>query len=339
MPEFAERDYVPHIPSQHTSRLKHQKSSPSLSKVHRPLTRFYCNDCQKKFKTRILGNRTSNAVQHYCSLYQKIITRKVNRHSQKCNGEHGMGPCVVQRINLDCDSDSEDETKVAYYADKGKTRPNLKSRHVRTKKRKREHDYVPTPSKRQRRNSIYGPQEDVPHYAHSPPPTKADCAHDPYYAQQTSSTPHIAKARITASHHNGTNSHGYNDDNHDNNQTEQEQRTVGNTEFEVLNIKKHIILDGKILYNISWKQSLYISVNEFLPWLKEVNKVKKMKKDKTMWYKVTWKDSWVAEQDLKCTELLAAYVLTELKRRSEAEVARNRFKESCCQMLHYAVDL
>merc|ERR1712154_200391 len=111
----------------------------SVSRLNRPLIRFYCNDCKKKFRSRILANRNNNAVQHYCSLYQKIITRKVESHSNKCKGDHGMGPCVVKRTDIDPDSDGEDETKAAYYADKGKKRP-MKKKKSPTKKRKRADD-------------------------------------------------------------------------------------------------------------------------------------------------------------------------------------------------------
>eukprot|EP01083_Nonionella_stella_P097567 274262_1 len=144
MAEFpGDTGYPAHIPPQHAPRLQErrrkQKPPASLSKLHRPLTRFYCNDCKKKFRSRILANRNNNAVQHYCSLYSKIITRKVDSHSNKCKGDHGMGPCVVKRTDNDPDSDGEDETKAAYYADKGKKRPSSrKSSGAYTKKRKRD---------------------------------------------------------------------------------------------------------------------------------------------------------------------------------------------------------
>ena len=162
-----EQDYIPHhVPPGHsypvhkppTARQRKPKPPASLSRLHRPLIRFYCNDCKHKFRSRILANRNNNAVQHYCSLYQKIITRKVDSHvklfqilpsnrcdfacflcgvqSNKCKGDHGMGPCVVKRTDIDPDSDGEDETKAAYYADKGKKRP-MKKRKSPSKKRKR----------------------------------------------------------------------------------------------------------------------------------------------------------------------------------------------------------
>eukprot|EP01083_Nonionella_stella_P272305 923314_1 len=187
MAEFpGDTGYPAHIPPQHAPRLQErrrkQKPPASLSKLHRPLvsysetsnqisspkkrkiinkntnpkTRFYCNDCKKKFRSRILANRNNNAVQHYCSLYSKIITRKVDSHSNKCKGDHGMGPCVVKRTDNDPDSDGEDETKAAYYADKGKKRPSSrKSSGAYTKKRKRDdntNNNTPTIAKRQRRN-------------------------------------------------------------------------------------------------------------------------------------------------------------------------------------------
>eukprot|EP01083_Nonionella_stella_P062889 163498_1 len=224
MSEFPGQGYVPpHIPPQHTPRLQHKrrrKPSASVSKLHRPLTRFYCNDCKKKFRSRILANRNNNAVQHYCSLYAKIITRKVDSHSNKCKGDHGMGPCVVKRTDTDPDSDGEDETKAAYYADKGKKRPNSKRRGAYTKKRKRDDDFVvPTPSKRQRRNHNQGPPppEPVPmnSYAHYPPPTNGDGYYHPngymqpndgvynrYYAQQPPpATPPIIPPHINGNGH------------------------------------------------------------------------------------------------------------------------------------------
>merc|ERR1712190_310723 len=129
-----EAPYVPHVqrhipPGQshnypsHKPRTRKPKPPASTSRLNRPLIRFYCNDCKHKYRSRILANRNNNAVQHYCSLYQKIITRKVDSHSNKCKGDHGMGPCVVKRTDIDPDSDGEDETKAAYYADKGKKRP------------------------------------------------------------------------------------------------------------------------------------------------------------------------------------------------------------------------
>ena len=87
MAEFPGHGYPVHVPPsmQHSikskpKRQRKQKPPASLSKLHRPLTRFYCNDCKKKFRSRILANRNNNAVQHYCSLYSKIITRKVDSH-------------------------------------------------------------------------------------------------------------------------------------------------------------------------------------------------------------------------------------------------------------------
>lgn len=52
-----------------------------------------------------------------------------------------MGPCVVKRTDIDPDSDGEDETKAAYYADKGKKRPMKKAKKASTtKKRKRNNE-------------------------------------------------------------------------------------------------------------------------------------------------------------------------------------------------------
>eukprot|EP01084_Bolivina_argentea_P270832 460614_1 len=101
-------------------------SSRKKRKIMNPKSRFYCNDCKKKFRSRILANRNNNAVQHYCSLYSKIITRKVNLHSNKCKGDHGMGPCVVKRTYNDPNSDGQDETKDARYADKRKKRQSTR---------------------------------------------------------------------------------------------------------------------------------------------------------------------------------------------------------------------
>lgn len=140
-----EQNYIPHhVPPGHhypvhkppTARQRKPRPPASESRLNRPLIRFYCNDCKKKFRSRILANRNNNAVQHYCALYQKIITRKVESHSNKCKGDHGMGPCVVKRTDIDPDSDGEDETKAAYYADKGKKRPMKKSKkNIDNKKR------------------------------------------------------------------------------------------------------------------------------------------------------------------------------------------------------------
>jgi len=60
MPEY---NHAPprHIPPsmQHIKpkpkRTRKVKPPASLSKLHRPLTRFYCNDCKKKFRSRILA--------------------------------------------------------------------------------------------------------------------------------------------------------------------------------------------------------------------------------------------------------------------------------------------
>jgi len=56
-----------------------------------------------------------------------------------------MGPCVVKRTDEDPDSDGEDETKAAYYADKGKTPKPRKPRgaYSTSKKRKRKDDGAP----------------------------------------------------------------------------------------------------------------------------------------------------------------------------------------------------
>eukprot|EP01083_Nonionella_stella_P085912 238370_1 len=355
MSQFAGHDYdPPYIPPQHTPRLqrkRHQKLSVPLSKVNRPLTRFHCNDCNKKFQTRVLANRNTNAVQHYCSFYSKTITRKIESHSKKCTADHGTGPCVIQRTDIDPDSDGEDETKVAYYADKSKKQSNFKRRVAHTKKRKCVDVYEPIPSKKQRRNHKHGTPSSKPartnNYEYFPSPTnvdeyyhanncvQADASRSPHYPQQL--TPaiipphHNVKAPSISTQlpleHNG--------DSHCKHQPEQEQEhTIDeNTEFEVLNIKNHIVLDGETLYRVSWKSCYYKSVNQFLPWIKEM---KKVQKHSTLRWKVDWKDSWVPQQDLHCADLLAAYILTDLKKRSEAEIARNRFKQCCCQMLHYA---
>eukprot|EP01084_Bolivina_argentea_P169175 293291_1 len=77
-----------------------------------PIKRYYCNDCKKKFRERILPDRYPHKyVQHYCLIYSKIITRTVNRYSNKCEGDHGVSPCVVQRTDYDAYSDQQDETK------------------------------------------------------------------------------------------------------------------------------------------------------------------------------------------------------------------------------------
>jgi len=68
-----------------------------------------------------------------------------------------MGPCVVKRTDEDPDSDGEDETKAAYYADKGKTPKPRKPRgaYSTSKKRKRKDDGAPA-SKRAR--TVVDPQ-------------------------------------------------------------------------------------------------------------------------------------------------------------------------------------
>eukprot|EP01083_Nonionella_stella_P291100 990559_1 len=342
----------PYVPPEHRPRLqrKHQKHSTLSSKVYRPLTRFYCNDCKKKFQSRILANRNKNAVQHYCSVYRKIITRKLNNHSKKCKGYHGMGPCVIRHTDTNSESDGEDETKVAYYANHTKKRPKFKRTRAHAKKRKLDDDYASIPSKKQRRNHNKCPLPSEHSYANNhtylPPPSnvypashqdgcrQSSDTRDPYYPQQLTPTPPIIPPRQNGN----VRSLEYNDGSHEKPQTEQEQqeqdhRMDENTEFEVLNINKHIVLDGEILYRVSWKSCYYKSVNQFLPWIKEM---KKVQKHSTLRWKVDWKDSWVPQQDLHCADLLAAYILTDLKKRSEAEIARNRFKQCCCQMLHYA---
>eukprot|EP01083_Nonionella_stella_P174392 604386_1 len=77
-----------------------------------------------------------------------------------------MGSCVIQRTDIDPDSDGEDETKVAYYADKSKKQstPNIKRRGAHSKKRKFADKHVPIPSKRQRRNCNHGPPSPKPSY-------------------------------------------------------------------------------------------------------------------------------------------------------------------------------
>eukprot|EP01083_Nonionella_stella_P039185 106583_1 len=326
MSEFTEHDYISdHVPLQDTPRLAHkryQKHSTSSVKIHRPVTPFYCNDCEKKFRSRILANHNTNAVQHYCALYAKVITRKVNTHSTKCQGDHGLGPCVVRRTDIDSESDGADETKATYYAKKSKEQPNFKPCRAYTKKRKRVDDYVSTPSKRQRRN-----------HTRCPPPYSVGYyqAHNISCNTQPSSPPPILPCLNTVANHID------NDDRQ--HQPEQTHTVTTNTEFEVLCIKKHIFLDNKqVLYNVAWKPCFYGSLDEFTLWLKEVKKIKKVKNDKIS-YKVYWKDSWVKREDLNCPDLFAAYVLIDLKRKSETEAARNQFKQSCCQMLHYALNL
>mmetsp|Transcript_98891 Transcript_98891/g.121072 ORF Transcript_98891/g.121072 Transcript_98891/m.121072 type:complete len:211 (+) Transcript_98891:42-674(+) len=77
------------------------------------LVPFFCNDCQLKFRAKPLAGRNNSAVQHFCPLYRKIVTRKIGFHSNKCMGNHGKTPCVYQRISGP-DSDCEDETKKKY---------------------------------------------------------------------------------------------------------------------------------------------------------------------------------------------------------------------------------
>jgi len=65
-----------------------------------------------------------------------------------------MGPCVVKRVDEDPDSDGEDETKAAYYADKGKGRAPNKTPSTANKRKLRDRDATdPSISyKRQRTN-------------------------------------------------------------------------------------------------------------------------------------------------------------------------------------------
>eukprot|EP01083_Nonionella_stella_P024078 66602_1 len=111
------------------------------------------------------------------------------------------------------------------------------------------------------------------------------------------------------------------------------------TEFEVQEIQSHMVLDDIVLYHVSWKPCFYTSLDEFWHWLDNVEDIKKVNKHNKTCYKIDWKTTWVPKEDLNCPELLGAYVLADLKRRSEAAVARDKFKQTCCQMLNYAVQL
>eukprot|EP01083_Nonionella_stella_P288828 982841_1 len=316
-------DRIQHTPLLQHKRSRQQKHSTSSAKIHRSLIHFYCNDCQKKFRTRILANRNTNAVQHYCALYAKVITRKVDTHSTKCQGDHGMGPCVVRCTDIDPESDGVDETKATYYHDKGKKRPNSKRCGVYTKKRKRDDDYVPTPSKRQRRNhtsstsptysaGYYHPNHNSRNIQQSPPPPPILPHHD-----TTANTKLCDSAKQPHPVDNdGRQLHSY-----DKHKPERQTRT----EFEVVCVRNHMILHNpdQVLYKVAWKPCLYSSIDDFSPWLKEVKTIQKVKNGKIS-YKVCWKESWVRKEDLNCAELLAAYALTDLKRKSEAAAARNR---------------
>lgn len=69
-----------------------------------------------------------------------------------------MGPCVVKRTDEDPDSDGEDETKAAYYQDKGKTpKSPRKPRATPSKKRKRKDDGGAGGAKRARMDPRSGP--------------------------------------------------------------------------------------------------------------------------------------------------------------------------------------
>ena len=111
--------------------------------------------------------------------------------SNKCKGDHGMGPCVVKRTDLDPDSDGEDETKAAYYADKGKAPRSARGAYSKSdKKRKRSNDNEYNDDyngdnnhpqlKRPRTSSdpYHGPpQQQIGYYPHPGP------EHHGYYAQ------------------------------------------------------------------------------------------------------------------------------------------------------------
>ena len=116
--------------------------------------------------------------------------------SNKCKGDHGMGPCVVKRTDEDPDSDGEDETKAAYYADKGKTpRSPRKPRGAYTKKRKRKDDGAP-PTKRARVDptgpGVPPPMQPIPTQQQPaynttlpPPPSNGGYYHQGGYAHNT----------------------------------------------------------------------------------------------------------------------------------------------------------
>eukprot|EP00486_Rosalina_sp_Unknown_P013326 CAMPEP_0201596788 /NCGR_PEP_ID=MMETSP0190_2-20130828/193397_1 /ASSEMBLY_ACC=CAM_ASM_000263 /TAXON_ID=37353 /ORGANISM="Rosalina sp." /LENGTH=402 /DNA_ID=CAMNT_0048057333 /DNA_START=467 /DNA_END=1678 /DNA_ORIENTATION=+ len=116
-----------------------------------------------------------------------------------------MGPCVVKRTDLDPDSDGEDETKAAYYADKGKApRSTRKPRGAYTKsdkKRKRsvvnDNGYDDHPQAKRARTS-----SDPSYVAGGPPPvepmgyyTNLPPQHHGYYNQNGYMTPENGIAR------------------------------------------------------------------------------------------------------------------------------------------------
>ena len=109
-----------------------------------------------------------------------------------------MGPCVVKRTDEDPDSDEEDETKAAYYADKGKTPKPRKPRgaYSTSKKRKRKDDGSAGGAKRARTDphSLPPPCEPIPNGGftanYPPPPSNGGYYHQGGYAHSTNGYGH-----------------------------------------------------------------------------------------------------------------------------------------------------
>lgn len=132
-----------------------------------------------------------------------------------------MGPCVVKRTDVDPDSDGEDETKAAYYADKGKApRSTRKSRGAYSKsdkKRKRSDDddnnqfnQYNDPQTKRARISSPPPVEPMGYYPH--PPSN----HHGYYNQNGYMMPENGVTRPPYNHINDQMNIDNNINNHNN---------------------------------------------------------------------------------------------------------------------------
>ena len=112
-------------------------------------------------------------------------------------------------------------------------------------------------------------------------------------------------------------------------------------DFEVSKIKNHMILkDNLILYNVEWKPTIYNSTDQFIHWIDTVQNITEIplnssnsnnsnnskSKHKKCKYKVQWKDSWLPPERLTgCDEILPAYILLNMKQKSNIIIQENSY--------------
>eukprot|EP01083_Nonionella_stella_P174790 606951_1 len=102
-------------------------------------------------------------------------------------------------------------------------------------------------------------------------------------------------------------------------------------EFQINEIKRHILLDNETVYQVSWKPLLCSKPRQYLKDIKYINDIETIETihNNKEQYAIFWKHSWITMDQLAGHEdydqVLASYCLLCLKRQSESLKQVNSF--------------